>query len=253
MAMLTMWGDDGQECLFDLNYPALAFFLAWCREADPAPEAWQRRCDAISGFPCAALAAISRLERAEIDEARLQETHVSAKMLFYDDPLAAHVGRMFRDDTPARAFAALADELAAMAPQAEAAGDLLRLAELFARIIAAKSALARNCRQAYEDNAPDGLQQAIDATPSLAADLAEFHALYKRLWRHERKPFGLEVMDVRIAGLRARVETLRETVQAYLDGELDAIPELELPTVPELRHGDINTWRKLATRCLSLW
>jgi hypothetical protein len=253
MAMLTMWGDDGQECLFDLNYPALAHYLAWCREADPADGLWQRRCDAISGFPCAALAAISRLERAEIDDARPKEAYVSAKMLFYDDPLTAHVERMFRDDTPARAFGALADELAAMMPQAEAAGDLLRLAERFARIVAAKFALGRNCRQAYADNAPDALQEAIAAVPALAADLAEFHTLYKRLWRRERKPFGLEVMDVRIAGLRARIETLRETVQDYLDGEADAIPEFELPTMPDLRHGDLNTWRKLATRCLSLW
>ncbi len=253
MAMLTMWGDDGQECLFDLNYPALAHYLAWCREANPADDLWQRRCDAIAGFPCAALAAISRLERAGIDDARPEEVYVSAKMLFYDDPLAAHVGRLFRDDTPARAFSALADELAAMMPQAEAAGELLRLAELFARIVAAKFTLARDGRQAYADNAPDALREAVDAVPPLAADLAEFHALYKRLWRRERKPFGLEVMDVRLAGLRARLETLRETIQAYVDGEIESIPEFELPTVPDLRHGDLNSWRKLTTRCLSLW
>jgi hypothetical protein len=114
--------------------------------------------------------------------------------------------------------------------------------------------LSRNCRQAYTENAPDALQEALDTVPELAANLAEFHALYKRLWRHERKPFGLEVMDVRIAGVRARVETLRETVQAYLDNEIEAIPEFELPDVREdWRHNDIGSWRKLATRCLSLW
>ena len=252
MTMLTMWGDDGQECLFDLNYPALAYYLSWCREAtEPPADLWQRRCDQIAGLPHAALAAISRLETAELGDSQPKDLRVSSKMLFYDDPLPAYVERMFQDDTPAKAFAEIADELAGLA--AAPATDLVRLAELYARIIAAKFTLGRRCREAYGKNAPDELQEALDTVPELAANLAEFHALYKRLWRHERKPFGLEVMDVRIAGLRARVETLRETVQAYLDNEIEAIPEFDLPTLGDWRGGDINTWRKLATRCLSLW
>jgi len=250
MAMLTMWGDDGQECLFDLNYPALACFLAWCREADPPEAVWLRRCERIAGMPAAALLAIAKLEQAVPASTMPEGLAISAKMLFYDDPLMAQVERQCRDEAPAAAFAARADELATWALRSGAAAELVRLAEIFARIVAAKFMLSRRCRSAYLAGAPGELQEALAAVPALAADLAEFHDHYLRLWRHERKPFGSEVMDLRLGGLRARLETFRRTVQAYLDGEEETIPEFDLPDPPELQTGDFLFWRRIVTRCL---
>lgn len=44
----------------------------------------------------------------------------------------------------------------------------------------------------------------------------------------DHKPFGWEVLDLRYGGLRARLETMHERVVAYLAGEEDSIPELEV-------------------------
>ena len=58
------------------------------------------------------------------------------------------------------------------------------------------------------------------------------------MWMHENKAFGWEVQEVRIGGIRARLNTCKDRLQAYLSGKLDCIEELEEDVLPnEDRNG----------------
>ncbi len=48
----------------------------------------------------------------------------------------------------------------------------------------------------------------------------------------DRKPFGWEVIELRYGGLMARVDTLKKTVEMFLRGESDSIPEFETELIP---------------------
>ena len=50
--------------------------------------------------------------------------------------------------------------------------------------------------------------------------------MYHKQWLHDNKPFGLDVLDVRFGGIERRLITARERIHAYLDGEVDSLPEL---------------------------
>lgn len=251
--MMTMWGDDGQECLFDANYPALSFYLAWCRMRDPSPEFWEKRAEIICGVPFAEFLKFSEFENFAVSRLDKSGYPVSSKMLFYDDPFFGYVNRMFSDDEVYRIFSDFAETLRKAAGSSRKYPDLLRLAALYSSIISLKFQICRNSRLAYfADNKRD-LKIQLGLIPNLEKDICEFHSLYKRLWLRERKPFGLEVMDIRLAGLKARTATMRETIESYLAGEQGKILEFEFETPGEISWADFQTYSKVVSRCFSLW
>ena len=55
----------------------------------------------------------------------------------------------------------------------------------------------------------------------------ELWKCHRDLWLATYKPFGLEVIEARYGGLRARLESLSDRLYAYLGGKVAEIPELE--------------------------
>ena len=65
-------------------------------------------------------------------------------------------------------------------------------------------------------------------------------------WFKENKPFGFEVQDARIGGLIMRVNTCMERLQAYVDGKIDTIEELDadiLPSYNDKKHNGKTQYR----------
>ena len=61
--------------------------------------------------------------------------------------------------------------------------------------------------------------------------MEHFYEVYREQWLAENKPFGFEVQDLRLGGLCKRIRHCGERLQAYLDGALDRIEELEAPVL----------------------
>ena len=55
----------------------------------------------------------------------------------------------------------------------------------------------------------------------------EFYEAFKDRWMKENKPFGFEVQDIRLGGMKARLLHCKERIEKYLKSELESIPELE--------------------------
>ena len=75
------------------------------------------------------------------------------------------------------------------------------------------------------------------------------------LWEQENRPFGFEVLEVRVAGIRSRLETAARRVEAWCAGELGELEELAAPRLPVLRkpgtdqiHG-VYFWREITSAC----
>ena len=77
------------------------------------------------------------------------------------------------------------------------------------------------------------LKKICDETyPAAIKKLRALYASVKRVWSRENKPFGAEVQALRFGGLITRLEDCRKTLKNYIDGDIDAIKELEEPTLP---------------------
>lgn len=74
------------------------------------------------------------------------------------------------------------------------------------------------------------------------------------LWYSTNKPYGFEVIDLRLGGLIGRFETSKIRFSQFASGEIDTIPELLEPKLPYLRNENgafrcLNSWGAIASVC----
>ena len=95
-------------------------------------------------------------------------------------------------------------------------------------------------RDGYKKRDRNLISEAIRSCHAAEKALGRFRREYRSLWMAERKPFGFEVIDVRLAGVAARLETLRTTICGHLRNG-GAIEELELFFPPDFSARDAGT------------
>jgi hypothetical protein len=111
--------------------------------------------------------------------------------------------------------------------------DLFSYASALARFLALKADLFNETRAAYVRGDRAALRWIALSIPKRIRALEALHAARKRLWFAEFKASGWEVLDGRFGGLRARLVTMRERLDAYLSGKLHSMEELEEKPVRE--------------------
>jgi hypothetical protein len=91
-----------------------------------------------------------------------------------------------------------------------------------------KCELRRNLAEAYAAGNRRKLRKICEGDlVALRKAVDELWKCHRDLWLATYKPFGLEVIEKRYGGLRARLESLSDRLYAYLSGKVLEIPELE--------------------------
>jgi hypothetical protein len=254
--LITMWGDDGHESLFPYSLPALSLFAETMRVPEPERERWEKRAELLFGIDMKRFANIAKIEDTSVLYAG-SDVAIPVKTLFYDDPLCGWAARLLKN--PAK-FAENLQELlikldAGCASNSGTSSfeDYFRLASLFLSVTAGKVHMTTRAVSAYTAGNKEALAELAEIIPNLLEHCCEFRKLYKRLWLKERNPFGMEVIDIRLAGVYARIQTFSETIEAYLDGKLNSIPEFEMEITDRITITDMRSWSKSSTRCHSIF
>lgn len=216
----TMWGDDGAYCDFD---SALAG-LAWSAEQAFAGQVdagiLEQRFQAVCGASYAAVERAADLNRI-LDPAAV----------LWDDPLLAQYLSHERAQASDALTGAERDYLALAraleSHREEAGGGRLAHAILACRLLAAKTGLTEHLFAAYACRDQAALQAVRARIPSLEQELERFTESLRDMWLAHNKPFGLEVLQIRLAGQKARYQELARRLDAMLSGPDATIAELE--------------------------
>lgn len=73
---------------------------------------------------------------------------------------------------------------------------------------------------------------AVNIIPKALEALETFHTAFHKQWHHYLKPIGFEVQQVRLGGVMLRLKSSRERILQYVNGEIDALIELEYEDKP---------------------
>lgn len=249
--MMTMWGDDGNECFFNSCWLALSYFFSLCRKPDIDQSFYKLRAEKICGVDFAKFARFEKIGRCAYDTPD-GILHPNPKMYFYEDPLyPATVLLSEKIDLPL--LKGLSKFYSAKNKNSKNYNNLYSFVSQFCEICVLKLILGQKLLKYYPGQRKKLKKTASDAK-KLAKKVRKLHLLYRKLWLNERKPFGLEEMDYRFAGLSERLDICAETIRAFLKGKIYGISELEqIIPLDSLRVNDTNTARKLRTKSLSLW
>jgi hexosaminidase len=242
----TLWGDDGAYCDFDSALAGLAF---------ASEQACSREFNAKK--LAARFKAVCRADYGAVRKVGELNGPVPGAAILWDDPLLGIFHQHGRNDEVrvtidetgswqgiAQHFAGLRDDLSSRAAGNEA-GDIHHAA-LLADVLSRKVSLRLKLEQAYRVRDRSGLAEVRAEIPALVSRLEELAQSWRGQWLRRNKPFGLEVIQIRLAGLRARYLELGQRLDELLAGKVTAIPELGTPAPKP--QGNIGTsWHDLAS------
>ena len=234
-ALMTMWGDDGQESLFDSNWASLSYFLASCRLATPSEQFYGKRVEAIAQIPMERFKIIAEMENPDLDRDGYVNMRVCVgKPLLYDDPLLSFANKCYKDDLPFKHFSAMEEKLRNLKSLSPRDTRLKRLASTYAKLIALKYRMQRQTRLACLSKNKAAMKKSLRLVADVRKALRKFRDLYSEAWLAERKSFGLEIIEARLGGLEARLDSFSREVRKLVAGEVKSIPEFELENPPEI-------------------
>ena len=208
--LVTQWGDDGGECSMFSSLPTLMKLGALNYGEDE--ESLELGMKAVTG--------LSSEEFNSIDIPK-------DRYLFYNDPFTG-VYDTSVEDGYVQNYKKYAKKISAAENKATNFKYLFRMRLEYCRAMELKYDLGVKTRQYYKDGDKDALHQLVKYSyRPLIKRIKKFYDAYKEQWFTENKPFGLEIQDLRTGGLIFRLGECAERLEAYVDGKIETIPELE--------------------------
>ena len=237
LVFATAWGDDGQECnlltaLLGMQlYGEMTYKEAYDQENLLAR--FRRCCHADPQ----AFLALSELNTVPgITPSTFPAN--ACKMFLYQDPLVQLFEKDMEGFPAAEHYSALTKKYASYARENS------EYATLFDFYTALAHALSLKCRWHMEaGNAvrEKDLEKAAALAEDIPATVEAVEALrqvWRRLWESTNKPYGFEIIDFRMGGICARLNTAGDRMRAFAAGEIDDIPELSSETLIYKRQSD---------------
>lgn len=237
----TLWGDDGAFCNYDSALAGMFFsadLVYGVEDEELIAQKFDILCDSSYEAHVIASSIDNVLENTRDDK----EFTAHASMLLWDDPLQGLVFDDFRRQNPEFDLLLLDtfEEIqAAVLPFAECkgAGDFEHISNLVALLIR-KLEFRGALEVAYDRGDRLALREiAVNVVPSVISAIKEFDRTFRTQWLNCAKPFGLERIQVRNAGLIARFEETALRIREYLEGKIDRIEELDNRMAPS---GPVN-------------
>ncbi len=218
--LLTMWGDDGNECNPFAHLPTLYAAAEWMRGNDDEQSI-------KAGFEKTFGIAFDDLMLADLPGTpNADGTLVNAeKYLLYADPFMGMFDATLRGDEDKR-YAACADKLSGFTDH-PTFGYLFRTLETLCRALSYKADLGIRTRAAYLAKDKDTLRALLPVYDDAIAAIRTFYVAFEKQWMTNSKPQGFEVQDARLGGLMQRLAHCKQRLERYIAGELTAIEELE--------------------------
>ena len=246
---LTLWGDDGAECSKFALLPSL-FYAAQRAQGNRDEADIRKKFGETFGV---SWEDFMLLDLPYSPNGKTDGIVNSEKYLLYNDPFLGLL-----DSTLAggegEAFAQCARALEAVREPGPWA-YLFDAQRMLCRVLEYKAELGARTRAAYQAGDRAALAALVSSYQTVEDRLAAFYESFCRQWEQDSKRCGFEVQDIRLGGLRQRMEHCRRLLEDYLAGGTDSIEELETPALDFRGNGDaferkpllFNSWRESAT------
>ncbi len=247
----TLWGDDGGYCEFDSALAGLAFAAEVSYGGEPG-EALARRFEAVCGAAYETVLLGSGLADGSLGGKT--EEFFAAPGLLWDDPLLGLYWTAMKakgEDVWAVAGAFFSELAVRLEPHRGTTEPVdLDHAFTLARFLAEKIDFRRRMEAAYDAREGKALEELADDARRLAGMVEELEGTFRRQWYRRNKPFGFEVLQIRLGGQRQRFLETARRLEGIAAGEASAIPELdEASRIPAeaARHLAQKSFRRLGT------
>ena len=185
----------------------------------------QAICKGISGYTYDEFCALDDVNYINEDK-NYNEFFNPCKHLFYADPLIG-VEEVAALPTYPAEYEKISAQLKPLCKRKSEYSYLFKTMYSLSRFLEYKSYMVEELYWAYNKKDKDALSVVLTRIQTSIARLDAFMKAYETQWRKECKELGFEVQQIRMHGLKARLQYTAKRLDAYLKGEVDSIEELE--------------------------
>lgn len=228
--MLTVWGDDGNECSIYSALPQIVAFGELCRNSEATESDFDRRLTILCGvsFSDFMLLDLPNIYRNE----QVDTLSNPAKYLFYNDPMYGlcdyHTSEKY-----CQWFRDCAEKLNTSAALLSNYGYIFKTEISLCQYLALKANMGNELRSLYKSNDRKALAEYANNHISQALEAFDrFESNYREQWRKEWKSFGLDNLQLRFGGQRLRLVETQRRILEYATGKVPSLEELEEPILP---------------------
>ncbi len=248
---LTAWGDDGSECSFNAIWSTILKVAGVAYKSDKT--GIEKSAELITGYSLSDLIAAD-LPNKIFDRKADKPVNVSKYTLFED------VFYGISDRRSSVAWASYFKKNAAVLKRiAKKDGDFAYIYEEYAAlcdILVLKTGYRDKLKDAYNAKNKQKLAELCDELRKIIVKTEVFSAKVGKQWEKDYKPFGSEIQQIRLGGLKERLRYCLKRITAYVVGEEETIPELEERDLSPILSGDnyedamcFNSYEQNVTYC----
>jgi hypothetical protein len=225
--MLTAWGDGGAEASLFSVLPTIYYtaLLAHGKELNPQ---YKKKFAHTTGVEYDDFMLLDKLNRPE--NKNYEYNNNKSFMYFYNDVLHGIIDSMVQPDAKFL-YTNVSDELRRVK-----SGKELRYVfttyKAFCDFVAEKSTLGKKAYEAYIAKEMDALKQIVKRTDVAIKLLDNFIEAFAVAWHIENKTFGFEKHQMRLGGLKLRLEYARDKINLFCKGKIPVIEEFECERMP---------------------
>lgn len=227
--LITVWGDNGKECSYFSVLPSL-YAIRQFAEGNFDMDKIKAGFKDLFGFDFDGWMTLDLPHEWSIGGKRNEEWDCMNKVMCYTDPflglLDCEYGAI--DPIPFEAYAKK------IAKAGESAGEFAYIFDVVSKLcnyLAYKGAIGILTRKAYKAGKEE-LAKMLDYYTKTVENLDLLTEAFKAEWFKENKPFGWEIHDIRLGGIRARLLSCQSRIKEYLDGKLETLEELDIDVLP---------------------
>ncbi len=235
---LTEWGDNGGECSHFAVLPSLMYAIEYAK-GNTDMDSVKAKFKEITGCEFDTFMLLDKFDTPCGTKMRTM-----SKYLLYNDAFMGIRDFMCSFDD-ADYYKNLAKEIHDASGKGEY-GYLFDAYEKLAEVLSLKATLGIRTRKAYLEKDMSALKEITADYGELITRLEDFHSSYQDEWFIENKPHGFDVQDIRLGGLIQRIKSCKKRLEAYADGKVSSIPEIEEPALSTPTGGG-NLWMNIVT------
>ena len=221
----TVWGDDGGECPVWNMLPSLLQYTEMCY-SDVDDVNMENRAMDCFGISYKELLKIDQLAVPEQIDPNRSNPPCLEKMALYNDVMLGIIDADLKDKGLVEKYI---KDLAVLESVPSNRFDyLFDTQKKLAALLCVKADLSIRIKAAYRSGDKAALAAIVNEDIPKTEELVEaFHQALRYQWHKINKPFGFEVQDIRMGGIKERLKTAAIRINAYLDGSIDSLEELE--------------------------
>ena len=223
--LLTAWGDNGNECSIYAAIPTIwhASELLYQCTADG-----NKIVKDLTGYTIDEWLTTDNLNHMMPGVTKISP---AAKYLLHNDFLLG-IMDYHTPDHAGEIYCLLLPSFEKLAKRDSQFAYIFKSYEALCNALIKKSTYSKRLYAAYHNKDEATMCALLDELSDIKLDLQKFYSAFRILWLKENKSFGMEIMDVRIGGLIARIETVSIILSDYLKGRTEKIYELEEERLP---------------------